>query len=377
MTNFMHHYNQNTDNISKENGNLLSFSFSLEEPHKASPEQLLSTVKSELQSILNERFNDYEKRRIDPKINRLNFACPYCGDSHTDSHKKRGNIYTLTYYFKCYNCGKYRNLEGFLKDFKKELSTGELILAREYFESGKPEQRFVDPMMLHDMDELMKWSIDRSEIEEKFNLVQVDKSKISTYLLKRLQPDMRKFSWNTDREQLYIFHLIPNTNRVLGFQIRNFKSNPKYLTFKLSRIYEELGRTVTDEVLAYDDISSAFGILEMDITKPVTVFEGPLDSFLYKNSIATCSSNIDSPIQLSTLRYMYDYDQAGRDVALEKLHAGKSVFLWKKLFKETGIEEPLKKMDLTDLLVYCKRKGIKLPRLSQFFSNDKYDAYWI
>jgi hypothetical protein len=373
----MDHYNQNTDKISKENENLLSFSFSLDENQKASPEQLLNTVKTELQSILNERFNDSEKRRIDPKINRLNFACPYCGDSHFDTHKKRGNIYTLTYYFKCYNCGKYRNLEGFLKDFKKELSTNELVLAREFFESGKPEQRFVDPMMLHNIDELMKWSIDRTEIEEKFNLVQVDKAAISTYLYKRLQPDMRRFSWSAEREQLYIFHLIPNTTRVLGYQIRNFKSTPKYLTFKLSRIYEELGRTVTEEVLSYDDISTSFGILEMDITQPVTVFEGPLDSFLYKNSIATCSSNIDSPIQLSTLRYMYDYDKAGRDVALEKLHSGKSVFLWKKLFTEAGIEEPMKKMDLTDLLIYCKRKRIKLPRLSQYFSNDKFDAYWI
>jgi hypothetical protein len=371
------HYNQKTDIPLKENENLISFSFSLIEPQKASPEQLLGTVKSQLQGILNERFNDSDRRRVDPKVNRLNFACPYCGDSYTDAHKKRGNIYTHTYFFKCYNCGKYRNLEGFLKDFNRQLTTDELILAREFNESGRQEQRFVDPMVLHDIEELTKWSINRTEIEEKFNLVQLDRTKIFVYLKKRLQPDLTRFSWSPEREQLYIFHLIPNTNRVLGYQIRNFKATPKYLTFKLSRIYEELGRTVTDEVLELDEISSSFGILEMDISQPVTVFEGPLDAFLYKNSIATCSSNIDSPIQLSTLRYMYDFDKAGRDAALEKLHAGRSVFLWKKLFSESGIEEPMKKMDLTDLLVLCKRKSIKLPRLSNFFSNDKYDAYWI
>jgi hypothetical protein len=374
--NYTDHFNQNT-NTPKENENLLSFSFSLEEKQKATPEQLLSTVRSSLQDILNNRFNDYERRRIDPKINRLNFACPYCGDSHTDAHKKRGNIYTLTYYYKCYNCGKYRNLEQFLKDFDKKLETNELLLAREMNESGRTEQRFIDPMMLHDTAELIKWSVDRSEIEEKFKLVPLDRTKVFVYLKKRLQPDLTRFSWNHDKQQLYIFHLIPNTTRVLGYQIRNFVSTPKYLTFKLSRIYEELGKNVTDEVLALDDISSAFGILEMDLTKPVTVFEGPLDSFLYKNSIATCSSNIDSPIQLSTLRYMYDFDKAGREAALEKLNHGKMVFLWKKLFHDTGIEEPVKKMDLTDLVVLAKRKNIKFPRLSDYFSNDKYDAYWI
>ena len=376
MMNYTDHFNQN-NNPAKENENLLSFSFSLDEKQKATPEQLLTTVRSSLQDILNNRFNDYERRRIDPKINRLNFACPYCGDSHTDAHKKRGNIYTLTYYYKCYNCGKYRNLEQFLKDFDKKLETNELLLAREMNESGRTEQRFIDPMMLHDTAELVKWSVDRSEIEEKFKLVPLDRTKVFVYLKKRLQPDLTRFSWNHDKQQLYIFHLIPNTTRVLGYQIRNFVSTPKYLTFKLSRIYEELGKTVTEEVMALDDISTAFGILEMDLTKPVTVFEGPLDSFLYKNSIATCSSNIDSPIQLSTLRYMYDYDKAGREAALEKLNVGKTVFLWKKLFHDTGIDEPVKKMDLTDLVVLAKRKNIQFPRLSNYFSNDKYDAYWI
>ena len=377
MMNSTDHFNQDNNLPKKENENLLSFSFSLDEPQKASPEALLGKVKTHLQDILNERFGDYDRRKVLPKINRLNFACPYCGDSHDDAHKKRGNIYTLTYYFKCYNCGKYRNLAQFLKDFKKELDANELMLVREVNESGRPEQKFIDPMMLHDMDELKKWSIDRSEIEEKFNLVPLDRTKVFVYLKKRLQPDLTRFSWNQAAQQLYIFHLIPNTTRVLGYQIRNFISTPKYLTFKLSRIYEELGRTVTDEVLELDEISSAFGILEMDISKPVTVFEGPLDSFLYKNSIATCSSNIDSPIQLSTLRYMYDFDKAGREAALEKLNQGKMVFLWKKLFHDTEIEEPVKKMDLTDLVVLAKRKNIKFPRLSDYFSNDKYDAYWI
>jgi hypothetical protein len=149
------------------------------------------------------------------------------------------------------------------------------------------------------------------------------------------------------------------------------------MTYKLSRIYEELGLDYGEEVMALDEISTAFGILEMDITRPITVFEGPLDSFLYRNSLATCSSNIDSPIELSTLRYFYDYDNAGREAALEKLNDGKSVFLWKKFLQEAGIDEPVKKMDLTDLLVLAKRKNIKIPKLSNYFSTDKYDAYWI
>jgi hypothetical protein len=369
------HFNNKTPK--KNESNLLSFSFSLEEPKKATIEELLSKVESNLQVILNERFGNWEKRKILHKIGRINFACPYCGDSHQDNHKKRGNIYKDSASFKCYNCGKSRSLEYFLKDFGKHLDTGELVLAREIAESGRKEKPPIDPMMLYDVENLKKWSIERLEIEEKFNLVPLDRTKIFVYLKKRLQPDLTRFSWNQEKEQLYIFHLIPETTRVLGYQIRNFVSTPKYMTYKLSRIYEELDKDYGEEVLALDDISTTFGILQLDISKPVTVFEGPLDSFLYKNSIATCSSNIDSPLEVSTLRYFYDFDKAGRQAALEKLNVGIPVFLWKKLFKEMGIDEPLKKMDLNDLLILSKRKNFRLPKLSDFFSNDKYDAYWV
>jgi hypothetical protein len=175
--------------------------------------------------------------------------------------------------------------------------------------------------------------------------VPLDRTKIYVYLQKRLQPDLTKFSWNEEKQQLYIFHLIPETTKVLGYQIRNFKYQPKYMTFKLSKIYEDFAMEVPDEVYEIDDISTTFGILSLDFSKPVTVFEGPLDAFLYRNSAATCSSNIDFPIELSTLRYMYDCDKAGKTAAMEKIQKGTPVFLWRKLLADTGIQT-INKMDL-------------------------------
>lgn len=374
--NSTHHSNQPTN---QENGDKTSFSFSYDKDRKVDPQLLLGKVKVALQEILNATHGHFEKRTIHPKSGRWNFACPYCGDSHTDSYKKRGNIYTDKLYFKCYNCGKYADVYNFLKDFRKDvLDTEEMLYVKEAEESTKKDSATVDPSYLFDVEKLMSLAIDRNMIEEKLNLKRIDKSSISTYLLKRLQPRLEIFSWNQDREQLYIFHMIPNTNKVLGFQIRNFKSQPKYMTYRLSRIYEILGKEPPSEVEEVDPMSTTFGILEANLSIPVTVFEGPLDSFLYKNSVATCSTNIDFPVDLSTLRYFYDYDKAGRDASIKRLKEGKPVFLWKKFFKEANIDEPTnKKMDLTDLVIFAKRKGISLPRLSNYFSNDKYDAYWL
>ena len=369
---YMEAYNNQTEN---ERSNL-SFSF-LEETKSVSVETLFVTVKQSLQKILNERHSSAEKRIIDPKHERLNFACPYCGDSTHDHYKKRGNIYlTKGFYFKCYNCGKYRNIEGFMKDFQQPLAADEIVLARELTTKLASSVMGIDPMTFLDVENLKKWAIDRRVIEEKHNLVQIDKSSINVYLHKRLQPNMNRFAWDPVKEQLYIFHLIPDTTLVLGYQIRNFKYKPKYMTFKLSKIYEEYGYDIPQEVYDIDDISTTFGILEIDLSQPVTVFEGPLDSFLYRNSVGTCSSNIDFPIDLGSLRYLYDYDDAGKKAAIEKLERGRPVFLWRKLLRDLGILiEGNKKIDLTELLVYCKRKNVKLPALSGYFSQSKYDVY--
>ena len=45
--------------------------------------------------------NDPQRLKIYQGGNRLNFCCPYCGDSK-DSKKKRGNLYTDTLTYKCY-----------------------------------------------------------------------------------------------------------------------------------------------------------------------------------------------------------------------------------------------------------------------------------
>lgn len=366
---------QASNNQSKNERPSLSFSFS-EKQKNVSYDDILSKVQSSLQDILNDRHSDWERKKIEPKHGRLNFACPYCGDSSNDSRKKRGNIYLNDgLYFKCYNCGKYRRIQGFLRDFKISLEADEIVLVRELEKKSETLRKSLDPSIFLNQENLMEWAIDREMIEAKHRLVPLDRKRIQVYLQKRLQPDMQKFSWNEEREQLYIFHLIPNTNKVLGYQIRNFKAQPKYLTFKLSKIYEDLGLDVPDEVLDIDDISTTFGILQLDLGKPVTIFEGPLDSFLYRNSAATCSSSIDFPISLGNLRYMYDYDRAGKEAAMKKASQGRPVFLWKKLLTDLGILDINKKMDLTDLLVLCKRKSLKLPKLSNYFSRDRYDIY--
>ena len=46
-------------------------------------------VKSILQKVLDKEFSNQKKRKVVDYNDRLNFACPYCGDSHKNNHAKR------------------------------------------------------------------------------------------------------------------------------------------------------------------------------------------------------------------------------------------------------------------------------------------------
>ena len=46
-----------------------------------------------VQKILNKEFANQNKRRFVDYHDRLNFSCPYCGDSHKNQYAKRGNLY--------------------------------------------------------------------------------------------------------------------------------------------------------------------------------------------------------------------------------------------------------------------------------------------
>jgi hypothetical protein len=80
-----------------------------------------SQIISQVQSILNENFNG-PKTEIKHQRDRLNFACPYCGDS-SNVYKKRANIYWKNLIYHCFNdgCGKHTNIVNFFKDYNNPI----------------------------------------------------------------------------------------------------------------------------------------------------------------------------------------------------------------------------------------------------------------
>jgi len=337
-------------------------------------EEYKERVISLLTPILQERFvGNPSKQNIKVHRDRINFACPYCGDSMQSSHKKRGNIILEgkhSGFFKCFNCGEFKRVDRLFKDYKANLDLDVINYISDNLGnfSTATGGRY-DVSLLMDLETIERYAIDRSELKQSFGLVEAKESPIWSWLTKRLQYTADRFLYSPSKNYILILNLTPS-GKILGSQKRLFRGDNKYLTFSCAKLNELMGRgEVHDEV---DMISQMFGILQLNFNLPITIFEGPFDSFLFKNSIANAGANRNFPIDIP-VRYWFDDDKTGRDKSLIIIERGDSVFLWDKLKRDMQLPYR-KKWDLNDLMIWARGEGKQLPSFESYFSKDPLDA---
>ena len=332
-----------------------------------------------LQPILDQRFpGTPPKRQILPKHDRINFACPYCGDSMKSDYAKRGNFILggkHRNYFKCFNCGEFKRIDWFFRDYKTELKLDAVNYMMDNLgDFSTYEGAKYDMSVLLDMEHLDKYAIDRQELLSYFGLVEVKNSPVWSWLRKRLQYKEIKFLYNPNKNYLLILNLTP-TGKILGAQKRAFSGTNRFETYKLSKLYEIMKKPleVNEEQMNYlDTLSMIFNICLINFSKPITLFEGPMDAFLFKNSIANTGANKELPIDIP-IRYFYDADETGRKKSLEHIEKDHEVFLWDKFLRQINMPYR-KKYDWNDVLIWAKEKQIQLPLIDNYFSGNPLDA---
>lgn len=338
-----------------------------------SREEYIDKVCSLLPSVLQRRFaNDPIKQQIRVHRDRINFSCPYCGDSMKSSHKKRGNIILEgkhTNFYKCFNCATFHRVDRFFKDFNIDLELEVINYISDTLGnfstslSGK-----YDVSLLLDVELVEGYAIDRLEIKNKFGLVEAKESPAWSWLIKRLQFTPERFLYSPSKNYILILNLTPS-GKILGSQKRMFYGENKYLTFSAGKLWELMGKgKIPDEV---DMVSQLFGLMQVNFAHPITVFEGPFDSFLFKNSIANLGAHKHFPIDIP-VRYWFDDDKDGKNISIELMESGKSVFLWDKFKKDVGLPFR-KKWDLNDVKIWANKENKKLPLFDNYFSNDILD----
>lgn len=315
---------------------------------------------------------------------RLNFACPYCGDSMNDPHKKRANIYWKNLMYHCFNdgCKKHTNLVTFFKDFDSPIQNlDELGFFLDYIRANRVVVQTKDYLELNTFQNLREFGIPYETVKKKLRLKHPSENlTIEKYLKARFMHfKLDNFLYDEYRDQLYLLHLTPDKSLVVGWQIRNFDpKRTKYVSYNIEKInYVVLGKGIDrseDEIVKLNTMSLYFGIMQVDFSRPTTVFEGVIDSLLQPNSIAITGA--DKPTEMfddiSTVRYLFDNDPAGRRIMEGKLKRRKKVFMWNKLVRDFKVREQVK--DLNDLFTYCwKWKNEAIKNLDKYFTNEPID----
>lgn len=339
--------------------------------------------------VLQKKFNNSEKSRIKIHKDRLNIACPICGDSHQDNSKKRGNIYLGSNIYKCYNCGYFSSLKDFFNKLK-----GFGLAENVPFEISKLQTTFKSVNGNYGGNaKLSKIYTNLSEILENYGF-DVEDLKLALgfedikgtfgerYLKSRLVPEslFHYFLYDKKFNRIVILNKENETCRIIALQFRNFNTKyEKYITYKLSKLYTYLKMDIptSEDFENLDDISIFFNFLNCNLSNNITVFEGFIDSLFVQNSFTLSSARNQSPLEADNVRYLLDYDETGRDAMRKLLKSKRTVFMWEKMIKDCGINwDKNKKLDFNALMMILKEKD-KSINVNKYFTNNILDFIYV
>jgi transcription elongation factor Elf1 len=375
-------------------------------------------IENKIYNILNKTHKEGAKRQIkrfpsESNPERLNFACPYCGDSQKSVYKKRGNLYMNNLMFKCFNCDMYVSFIKLCDNFKENIEIDERLNLYNYIDDKKFKIK-TNEYALSVLDKL----IDINKFVEVFNsksnswlynIKPVEKySNVYNYLNSRLiynHDDIYQGIYRVIRDGKVKFktdvliNLNKGEDKLLGIQLRNLEKKERrfYKIVEFDELYNFINDDNLDdmEAISYNKLSHFYNILNVDFEDIVTVFEGFLDSKFFPNSIGLVGAKNDNDLikfliesdENLKLRFFYDNDITGIKKSTALINKDISIFLWNKLFKKLIVKSKNKYdckellndiIDLNDLVIKSNNPNIydKL-KLEKFFSMDKLDILYL
>ena len=348
-------------------------------------EELKDKIRYALKQVVSQVHPEPNKKLLKDMHGRITCACPYCGDSHSDDTKKRGNIFWDTLQYHCYNCSYHTNLYSFLKDHEVKLATSDdSFMVIDYIKQNKIQVNS-ESVLKHDaLRKVQELSIDIDTFKAKFKAKVIEPGDWIWFQLKDrlLHNRVDDFLYSEKEHRLWILNFGAD-NKIIGAQTRRMKGyGQRYLTYDLPKLYEEMGQPLelsNEELTPLTKVSTLFGIMQLNFQRPITIFEGPLDAKFMANSLAlaTAGRSTDDFDEIPTVRYMFDNDVTGKKKMAEKLKKGRPIFMWSKFLKENGLDKYNIK-DLNDLMLKCFELKIDAhKKIDQYFTSSQLDLWYV
>ena len=341
------------------------------------------SVKDFCKEVLIKRFPGEPTRHEinDSNSDKLNFCCPFCGDSRVDKSKRRGNLYLATETYKCYNdgCEVQMKLNKFVSTLglKYGITLPNVKQAATFKVLTSPKKRgfILEFLLSHPSREKLLLLTD---VAERFRLTSCSEapfgSRVYEYCAKRMLFDLPMFSrtcyYDSIQNKIYIFNVDLKSDRVIGFAMRYIIDQPGGLKYNIKN-YTELEKTglvmgMNPEFIEkINSLNNYFNVLNLDFTKDITVTEGQFDSLFIENCAATTGVTkskrmLDDLTQKSKTRILFDNDEAGLTHSIEFLAKGYRVFTWSAVIVHLKKKYPAKVArvktikDINDLFIFMR-----------------------
>lgn len=282
---------------------------------------------------------------LKPKLDRFsqkgeylwNFRCCICGDSHKNSYKARGYVYRRTngLFFTCHNCNVSLSLGKLIKEVDINLYNEYIMETFANSTVKSPDPKPIPTENLRERFAAPKTTIKLPTIESlphgHFAKTYLQSRKIPSELLKEfyyaadfkefiseLIPDYDKNLYENEKRIVIPFY--DEKNNLLGVQGRAIgESSVRYISVKLN-----------------DAARKLYGLNKVDLTKPIKVVEGPIDSIFLYNSIATMDAALYKIIPLlGSYDYTFIYDNEPRNPQIvhnmeKTISMGHKICIWNK-----------------------------------------------
>jgi transcription elongation factor Elf1 len=273
----------------------------------------------------------------------FNFRCPICGDSDK-KNKARGYIlskHNKTNFY-CHNCGTSVSLGNFIKNLDETLYleyVKEKFLDENFKAEAVEQKDVVEEPHINDIEAAFRKVKKISQLgadhpARKYVQARLIDSRFhyKLYFTQAFQTFVNtiipnKFENIVKDEPRLILALMDRDKKIFGFQGRSFKKQTdlRYITIILD-----------------DDKPRFFGLDSVDFTRKVIVFEGPIDSMMLSNSLASCGGDIAremTKLDQSKDKFIITYDNEPRNPHTVKkmetaIKEGFHVTIWPENVKE-------------------------------------------
>lgn len=368
-------------------------------------------IKTKILEVLKTSHSDQRKWKIKEFSDRLQYSCPVCGDSDkAPGQKLRGVLYLKNMTHICFNStGCNKSFLKLLNQFNVNIDLQKKMDIYNYIDNNvhwdKKDDSFVAQRLdkLIDIDYLVEFFNNNPESQfSKFGPIKTNSAAYQYLKFDRLIENFEniyeaEFAVTSKWKEKVIVILNKSGKKVLGLQVRNLKSGDKrwFKIYNFEKLYNMVHpEDPLDELeaLSYNKISNFYNILNVDWDKPVTIFEGYLDSIFFPNSIGAIGLNSINEMKFLMsddldIKFFFDQDEVGIKKSILMLNKGHKVFLWQKLNAEL-LKNKVDKFqaekylltikDLNKLVQEMKNTNPydKL-KLFNYFSNDIFDKLYL